>query len=291
MAMPTTGESRRATVTKPDGSKMQVPLRRIAVSELTIDSLYQRDLDQTWVQTQVRDGWDEAKSIGIIASARGGRLLVIDGQHRVELARQLGVPSVWVYVKDGMTQAQEAELFEELQTKRRALKIWERFKARTAAQKKDALEITTAVHKAGFRIDRNNTPGTISAIGALTSIYKLGDVALLTDTLTTIRRLWTLDDSKALSGQVMHGIAIFLHSFQHQPQFRMERLDKVLPATAPLKLLRLAQDIASRRQSATVGPGTVGEALRDLYNKGVGPDHRLGALTTKAGKRMPGSKP
>jgi Family of unknown function (DUF6551) len=285
MVMPL--ETRKATLTKADGTKVAVPVRRISVSDISIDSEYQRDLDNVWVQKMVRDGWQEALAGVVILSSRAGRLLAVDGQHRVALARECGVRQVWAYIIEGLSQAQEADLFGQFQRKRRSLRVWETFKADTTAQKKDALDIARTVHQVGFRIDRSATAGTITAIGALISIHKLGGVDLLRDTLTVIKRLWTLDDAMALRGQIMHGIAIFLYSFEHEPQFRMERLEKVLPETAPAKLLRLAQAIASRRSSASVGAANVGEALRDLYNKGISPDRQLGALRSGSGKRRP----
>lgn len=288
MVMPTEQAPRKATLTKSDGSKITLPVRRVNIADISLDSHYQRDLNNDWVSKQVRDvGWSEALGQVVTLSARGGRLLTIDGQHRIAIARELGIVQVWAYVLEGLSQAQEADLFGQFQRKRRALRIWETFRADTVAQKTDALDIARTVYQLGYRIDRTGTAGTISAIGALVSIYKLGNTELLRDTLTVIKRLWTLDDSMALRGQIMHGIAIFLHSFEHEPQFRMERLEKVLPETAPAKLLRLAQDIASRRASATVGPASVGEALRDLYNKGISPDNRLGSLRSGNGKRRP----
>lgn len=279
--------ARRATVTKSDGRKATVPVRLINVAEITIDSVYQRDLENTFIDEHFRDGWKEHLAQVLTLSLRGGRLFCIDGQHRLAGARQCGVVQVWAYVMEGLTQQEEADLFTQFQLKRRALKIWELFKADTAAQKKAALDISRAVHRSGFRIDRNNGVGIITAIGALTSIYKLGGEELLADTLTLIHRLWTLDDAMALRGQIMYGLAIFLYSFQGEPQFRIDRVETVLPITAPAKLLRLAQAIASRRSSATVGAANVGEALRDLYNKGIDPERRLGALRARSGKRRP----
>lgn len=277
---------RPAILTKPDGTKVEVPVRQVPVAIITTDPEYQRDLDQTWVGRQAHDGWDAALAGVVTISERAGRLYVIDGQHRVELARQCGITQVWAYVITGLTQKGEADLFTQFQQKRRALKVWELFKADTTAQKEDVLTISRVVHQVGFRVERENRAGTITAVGALMKVYRLGGQDLLKDTLTVIKRLWTLDDPGALRGQVIHGIAIFLHSFQNEPQFRMDRLEKVLPETAPSKLLRLAQAIASKRQSATVGPANVGEALRDLYNQGIGADRRLGSLRASSGKRL-----
>jgi len=145
---------RKAIVVAPDGTKTETTIRLVNVADVTIDSIYQRDVEQDWVQAQVRDGWDERRAGVILLSVRGGRLLCIDGQHRVELARQCGIPQLWAQFLVGLSQQQEADLFELLQTKRRQLKVWELFKARTAANKTDALDISRTVHQVGFRIDR-----------------------------------------------------------------------------------------------------------------------------------------
>ncbi len=290
MTMPGEHTTRKATITKPDGRQVAVPVRRVKVSEIDIDHAYQRDLDAAWIEKQARVGWNEAQAGVVTLSARAGRLRCIDGQHRVNLARECGVHEVWAYVLEGLTQAQEADLFTKFQKVRRQLKVWDLFKADTVAQKEEALTVARVVNRTGFRISRESGPGYINAVGTLLRIYRWGGEDALADTLTIIKRLWTLDDAMALRGQIIEGVALFLHSFQHQPQFRMERLEKVMPETAPAKLLRLAQDIASRRSVATVGSSNIGEALRDLYNKGIANDHKLGALS-KGGKRLPGAQP
>jgi hypothetical protein len=284
MTMPM-DQTRTAILTKPDGSKAKIPVRLLRISDVVNDTNYQRDPDSTWLQKRVREGWNEAQAGVITVSSRGGRLWCVDGQHRVALAQECGVSHVWAYVLEGLTQAQEADLFTKFQKLRRSLKVWDLFKADTVAQKDEAMTVARVVHRTGFRISRETGPGYINAVGTLLRIYRWGGEETLADTLTVIKRLWTLDDSMALRGQIIEGIALFLGSFQHQPQYSGDRLDKVLTTNAPARLMRDAQAIASKRSTATVGASNVGEALLDLYNRGISADRRLGPLT-KSGKRI-----
>lgn len=293
MTMPAV-ETRTATITRPDGSKkqVQVPVRLVPVALIAVDSDYQRDLDNGWVKKRKAAGWSDALAQVITLSSRGGALHCVDGQHRVALARECGVEKVWAYVLEGLTKTQEADLFTQFQLQRRALKVYELFRADMAGQKTHALEIVTSLHKHGLRIDEKGRSGagTVSAIGALVRIHRLGGKRLLDNTLDVLLREWTLNDADVLQGKVIEGLAIYLFSFQADPNFDMRRLDKVMPKVGPTLLIRKAQKLASERASATVNPSLVAEALRQAYNEGLAIKNRLGTLVSAKGKKLPSSE-
>lgn len=280
-----------ASVTTADGGKrkVQAPVRQINVADISVDSEYQRDLDNAFVQKMLarHGGWREDKADLLLLSARGGRLWCLDGQHRLAMARECGVTKVWARVLEGLTKAEEAIRFAEAQEERRALRVAEKFKAHLAGNKEHALDIVKVLHAHQLRIDTkgHGSVGHISAIGALVKVYELGGKSLLDDTFTVLLREWTLDDTDAFQGRVIHGVAIYLFSFQTDPNFDIRRLDRVMPKIGPTLLLRKAQKLASLRQSATVSPALVAEALKQAYNEGLAAKNKLGDLRRSDGKK------
>lgn len=290
MTMPV--DYRVATVVRGDGTtkKVTLPVRLVPVDRIIVDSEYQRDLDRSWVQKQKNNGWDEALAQVVTLSSRGGLLHCVDGQHRVELARECHIDKLWAYVIEGLSKKEEADLFTQFQLRRRALKVYELFKADLVADKAHALDIVKVVHSHGLRIDRHAGVGVVRAVGALVRVHRLGGRMLLDETLRVLLREWSLDDADVLQGKVIEGLAIYLHSFRNDPNFDMTRLDRVMPKIGPTALVRRAQKLASERASASVSPALLAEALRNAYNEGLAVKNKLGSLVGFSGKKLPGPK-
>ena len=101
--------------------------------------------------------------------------------------------------------------------------------------------------------------------------------------------MWIGED-KALSGPVLKGLALFLHSAGQQPEFRRERLVRVMQSFAPTKIGRLAQAIADKRNATTAGPANFAEALHVEYNKNIPKGDQPLAPLTIGSKRRPSPK-
>jgi hypothetical protein len=262
--------------------------RSVAVETIKLDSFYQRDLDNVRVQKMVAD-WDPRRVTAIVLSARGGSLYCLDGQHRLAAARELGVPSLYAFVFEGLSQTEEADYFYLYQTARKGLTAWDLWKAEVAAQHQDVLNIIRVVNSHGFRIERvAHGIGVIRALRALRRIYKLGGEHLLGDTLDLIARVWKMTDY-ATEGQVVEGVALFLHSFKGEAIFDQTHMEQLLGKTAPAVYMRAAQTIASERMMATTTPSLIAEAMKRKYNEKVAPDKRLGEVR-KGGKKLPVAK-
>jgi hypothetical protein len=63
-----------------------------------------------------------------------------------------------------LTRAQEAQLFSDLQTKRRGMATYLRFRAALVAEDEEAMAIAAIVREAGFELDVEETAHTIKAI-------------------------------------------------------------------------------------------------------------------------------
>lgn len=258
-------------------------LRKVPVDVIKIDSSYQRDLDQRWVNAHLP--WDPRKAQAVILSDRAGGPYCVDGQHRLAIAREGGVAFVHAIVVSGLTRAGEARAFVGFQRDRRALKSWDLFKAELSGDDPTARNIVAISNHVGFRVEKTAGDNHIAAVEALKRTYKLGGELLLRRVLGVLRARW-FGESKATSGLVIYGLALFFHSAPSHPQYDEERFARIVASHSPSRIVREAQAVADRRNAAMSSASNVAEALFDLYNAGLKPEKRLPKLTI-GGKRRP----
>lgn len=259
-------------------------LREVPVDAIQIDPDYQRGTSRKWVADHMP--FDEKRAGALILSHRGGALYCIDGGHRLELARASGVHKVNCYVIEGLDKRTEAQLFTYYQRERRNLNSHDLFRADVASGDEDTLAMVRIVTNAGFRlVDKAGSgPNNITAIDACRYIQRYGGDDLLARTLDTVKTFWIGYD-KALSGQVLKGIAVFLHSAGEQAMFSRDTFSRVMQDNVPVRILGLAQENATKRVSSSTSASDVAEAIWFKYNQKAAKDRRLSALTISGRKR------
>jgi len=269
MTMPMAdAKPKRFTVRDKDGAVVgKAELRSVPVSVIKLDAHYQRDLSSDWVKDHLP--FDPQRSGVVVLSGRLGGPYCIDGQHRMALARASDVSHINAYVIEGLTQRDEARLFTQYQRERRGLSAFALYKADIVAGDEDTVAMDRVVRVTGFQIGKSaaKSPNTIIAIDALRYVQRLGGEDLLSRTLRIVRTFW-IGEEKALSGQVIKGVGLFLDSAGEQSTFSQSTFEKVLNATPPVKLLRLSLSVSARRGAAPAAtPANVAEALHEQYNK------------------------
>lgn len=259
-------------------------LRQVPVDAIKIDHAYQRGTNSRWVNDHMP--FDERRAGTLILSDRAGGPYCIDGGHRLALAKASGVHKANAYVIEGLSQQTEAELFSYYQRERRNLNSHDLFRADVAAQDPDTLAMVRIVNNAGFKlVDKAGSgPNNITAIDACRYIQRYGGDDLLARTLDTVKSFW-LGYEKALHGQVLKGIAVFLHSAGEQAAFRQETFAKVMQGVVPLRVLGKAQENAAKRVSSSTSASDVAEAIWQFYNLKAAKDLRLTTLTISGRKR------
>lgn len=264
-------------------------LRLVPVADIKIDSHYQRDLNQEWVNAS--KPWDPKQGGTIILSTRAGGPYCIDGQGRVAIARESGVATVSSFLIDGLTQAEEAALFVRLNVSRRSLKSWDLFKGELAAGMDEAIALVRITTACGYRVERQTTGVThIVAIDALRRAYRLSGAEGLTRVLSILRAQW-FGEEKSTSGQIIFGMALFLESSAKHPRFDEARVAKVTTMYSPTRVLREAQAVAEKRRAIQSSSTNVAEALLNLYNRGLGPNNKIPALMISGKRRAVASRP
>lgn len=241
-------------------------LRPVPLNVIKLDSHYQRDLSNDWVRDHLP--FDPQRASAIVLSGRAGGPYVIDGQHRVALARADGVTHINAFVIDGLTQREEAGLFTQYQRERRGLTAFALYKADLVAGDEDTIAMDRVVRVAGFSIGKSaKNQNTITAIDSLRYVQRMGGEELLARTLRIIKTFW-IGEEKALSGQVIKGVGMFLASAGEQAAFSQNVFERVLNAIPPVKLLRLSLAVSTKRGAAPAAtPANVAEALNEQYNK------------------------
>lgn len=265
------------------GSRKVLPGREptsrewIALSDLYSDEAYQRPIDETRV-VRMRDAFDpDALGLPFVAEMKevggSGRFAVIDGQHRVELARLMygDAQIIECEVIRGITRGRAAELFRlrNRATKPRALDV---FLAGVTAGDPECVAIDRVVRAAGLRVARGGADRTIEAVVALQRVYR-GDRAVgagadpvaLKRTLTVCNAAWG-PNADAFLGDVVHGIGMVV--VRHAELLNDDELSRKLRGYSggPVRLLGDAKGLR-----VVVG-GSVAHAVAAvvtrLYNRG-----------------------
>lgn len=156
----------------------------LPIDRLDIDESYQRSLGTPRGKRQVRkiaEGFRWAKFQAILAAPEPGvsdRWLIIDGQHRVAAARQVGLPLVPAVVIHGIGREEQAAAFVGANRDRVAVSAQALFHARVAAGDPEALAVKRLCDKAGILIVRHNQAasqvpaGQTAAVPALLRLVK-----------------------------------------------------------------------------------------------------------------------
>lgn len=244
-----------------------LPIDEIGIhyNTLAIDGQkgYQRTLNTRKIEKMV-DEFDPAELTAIVVSERkDGSFWVIDGQHRLEALRILGKRVILADVRHGLDLPGEARLFYRLNAGTTKVETWSEFQARLRFDP-TAQAIERVVQSYGYHFDRSgNSMRSVSAVAAVERVYKRGQ---LEDVLDITSRVWR-SDPHATDGPVLEGLAIFLHSYEEQPAFDLDRLLDVLSVISATEVLqRQRRLVIEMGRGGTRPPALVAMALRDVYN-------------------------
>lgn len=258
---------------KPASTRELVPLGKLRVSPTA-----QREFIQTW--------GDHLASIFNIdlmrtpsVSFRDGQYWVIDGQHSVyackqwakrEFGQEWAQWTVECDVYDKLSEQQEAEIFLALND-RRSVNAFDKFRVGVTAGLPVPVGISDTVAGIGLRIDQSKKPGSLSAVGALTDVYKDARSAGLSQVLRVINNSWA---GMGIEADAIRGTALFMK--RYAGRFDEDRLVKKLSSIAGVKALRQRAFTIRESHGATVAAATAA-AITDLYNSGARGMQSLGS--------------
>lgn len=173
----------------------------VEIARMFVDHDYQRPL--TSFVTKVEENLNPALIMTLCVSLRtSGKYAVIDGQTRMVACERLGLTALPCLVYTGLSKADEARIFELLQTERRNITSWTRFRAALVAKNPEALAINALVESVGLKI---GDPGGIKSVAALEKGYR-EDSFILERTLVALKEAWP---DRTPSGQFIRAVHYF----------------------------------------------------------------------------------
>lgn len=224
----------------------EVYMAQLPLSDLIVDQRYQRLVNPNRIKAMIADFRPGAVGALDVSQRASHTYAVIDGQHRLEVLREV-CPRELVncVVHTHLTAVDEAELFHISNARRDKPRPLDRFRARLFYQEPLAVEIARIVTAAGLRIDLSKSHSgsgeDIDAVGALEKIYTGGGETVLMQCLTVLPRIWP-DEPYALSGDVLHGMATVLITFGDSVN-----LDRLTTTLSGLPIRKLTMEAAGHQ--------------------------------------------
>ncbi len=161
-------------------------VKGVPISLMRVSTLAQRERKQYRVDKIVAE-WDPNK-IGVpTVNHRDGFYYLVDGQHRVDAMKQMGMEGKQVQctVYENLTEAQEAAMFLQLNDIL-TVGVMDKYRVGVVAGVDDAVAIDKIVRSLGLKIALDQTGGSIKAVGTLRKAYEKFGGTVLKRTLRLI---------------------------------------------------------------------------------------------------------
>lgn len=199
-----------------------------------------------------------------IVSKRGGKLYVVDGQHRIGALRIMGwgdqQAQCWVY--DNLTVSEEADRFLG-HNDRKAVQSFDKFRVAVTAGYEAECDINRIVLLQGLKVARSGE-GAISCTEALKRVYRQGPDVLA----RTLHIVYESYGDSGLRGFVVDGIGLMCARYNGDlPSDKaIERLGSVRGGLGSLE----TKAYSLRKQLGASLPQCVAGAAVDIINGGRG---------------------
>ncbi|WP_418345241.1 DUF6551 family protein [Rhodococcus pyridinivorans] len=237
----------------------------VPVDDMFSDNLYQRELD-TKRADHIAATWDR-RLVGVLEVSdrgehRSPRYAIINGQHRWAAASRAGVTALAATVHTGLSLADEAKLFYDIDAKTKALTTWDRWHARRGSGDTAVLEIEKIARQCGLTVTQGPGPHNLQCCAALERIWSRAASEVLADTLVLVLDIWP-GEQDARKAVVLEGVALVLDTYSLT--IDNGRLGDAMSEMTARQLLTRARDLQER------GSGTltkcVARILVTAYNK------------------------
>lgn len=227
------------------------------IGDLIVDPAYQRDLKPQQLKRMVSHFKPSLLGTITVNVRKNSDIALIDGQHRVATLAQIGRRRIAACVFEGLTRAQEAELFSDLQNERRNTTSVEKFNARLVFDKQ-AKDIRKIAGESGWEIGNNG----LRCIAELDKLYaRDGDGSILGRALRASKRAWPEAAAKeAAHGSIISGLGRFIAEQNPDDERLITRLGRVTSQEVLFRADQLRQGKGSG--SATI---FVTEVVQGLY--------------------------
>lgn len=237
--------------------------RQVYVNNLKTDMSYQSPVSDSQVKKIIRN-FDPQKLHTIVVNKRqDGSLYIIDGQHRVEALKELGVPMIDATVHERLTVEEEAEMYYGVND-RPAKSPNSKGKSSLIFGDVTAIEINDAVTNAGLKIDYDKNlrkDGYIVAYAALQSIYKKHGKDMLEITLKIINEAYGTD-KRNYQAFIIKGFAEFFSLYGNKID-----INHLITRLKDVGFEGFMQEVNKKLASFSTKKESLPFALVEIYNK------------------------
>ena len=258
--------------------RLKTKIVSVNITELRFDKRVNREVDERRVARMAANFNPDAIGVIDVWEREDGRYVVVDGQHRVVLMKEVGwgdqsLPAV---IHRDMTLAEAAALFIDVNTYR-PMSHTQKFMKRVTAGDQQARAVNGLVKEQGWSVDVQCADKHITATSALEAVYvgkgmkgaATTNAEVLHNTLETIRRAWA-GSKDSLQGSVIQGVGLCF--LQYNGRIDKPRMVTKLSKQHPNNIIADARTWR-RLQGSQMGPA-MAAVIAGLYNKGAR-THRL----------------
>ena len=244
--------------------------KELQVSDLNLADYQRTRLSMEIVKKYAKDfDWD---IFGVpLVCYRDGKYWVVDGQHRVEVLKLLGIETVLCQVLSGLTYEEEAAKFVKLNTEHKVLNANQKFHGKVEAKDSDALTIRDIMKQNNLTYAkhlRGENETVVSAIATVERIYDKKGATHLNRLLNILKQSW-YGDKTAFNCSIMAGLSTFLSNSRGvQDGILISALERRMPND----IIISANLYASKNDTNVACGGSglqkphIAKVIRDLYN-------------------------
>ena len=209
-------EPTEATAPPPDPKgriKRDAALRWVPINLMRVSSLAQRNINESRVE-HLRVNFNPEDLGTLTVSLRDNFYWVIDGQHRMEVLRQVGWgdQSIQCWVYEGLTEEEEADKFLTLNDSL-LVPALPKFKVGVTAGRADEVAVDEIVRSLDLVVSRDKIPGAVMAVGTLLRIYRRAGGGPLRRTLLIIREAY---GDEGFEAPVIDGLGLLVDRYNGQ---------------------------------------------------------------------------
>lgn len=245
--------------------------RRLYIAELKTDMRYQSPVKDSQVRKIVKN-FNLNKMDAIVVNKRSDNsFYIIDGQHRVEALKELGIHYVDANVYTNLTPEEEAEKYYGVNDRPSKTPV-NKAKSKLMFKEQTAIEIDKAVINAGLKVDYEGkapSNGYILAYGTLEFIHKKYGKNFLEIVLTVINQSFG-DERRNYQSFMLRGFTQFLSTYGDK--LDVQNLIERLQGTGYEGFMK---EVNKNKNGFNTKKECLPLALADIYNKKKRSDNRL----------------
>jgi Family of unknown function (DUF6551) len=252
-----------------------VPVSSMFVHFRTEPQGYARPLRPHRVNRLISEFDRQALGVLLLSMRDNGMFAIIDGQHRVETAKRMGIPTMDALVYIDLTLEDEARLYRKFgdYLKQTAL---DKYHAGIAEHRPEYLAIQRVLQDIGLHVPQALGAGIrgIDAVDAIVRVATIYRPDGLSNALRLLHDAWD-GQTRIYRSLTIFGTAMFLARFQDHPNFNRKRLIARMKRLGLSTVERQAYVIRDANLAPNPNSGW-GQALMQVHDKGQPPGHELG---------------